>query len=66
MTNTQHAPSSEEATRPPTACDNSGVMVTMTDNTLGAIFLGFVALSLLVALLRAQARIRELQAQLRA
>lgn len=66
MTNTQHPPSDEDATRPPAACDNTGVMVTMTDNTLGAIFLGILALSLLVALLRAQARIRELQAQTRA
>ncbi len=62
MTNTQRAPSSDEGMRPHAANGNSGVIVTMTD-TLGAIFLGFVALSLLIALLRAQARIRELQAQ---
>ena len=34
MTNTQHAPSSEEAARPPAACDNSGIVVTMTDTLL--------------------------------
>ncbi len=62
MTNTQDAPSGDKETRPHPAYGNEGVMVTLTD-TLGTIFLGFVALGLLMALLRAQARIRELQIQ---
>jgi hypothetical protein len=60
MTNEQHASSADDEMRPQAADANDGITVTMND-TLGTIFLGLVAMSLLIALLHAQARIRELQ-----
>jgi hypothetical protein len=53
----------EQTGKPDAAATYHHDMVTTTD-TVGAVFLGIIALILLIALLRSQARNRELIAQL--